>query len=173
MGLFAALFLAVMYFCFLWSQYLPVSDKRLRQRLQSYAEVKKTDFYSRRLTREQHGILLGALKKVEAKNGTLFAALTFVAAATVALIASDRLQESANYAAGFLVVQIPFFWATLRGMRQIDQVSSDGKNTEEMQNDLKNDLLIKETCFRFSMTGVCILITGGILFVAIAQLTAG
>ena len=167
MAFFGFLFLAVMYFCILTSKYLRALGGELDERLESYAKMKGESEApdvetTGLLSSGQHEVLLGTLKKVEAKNGTLFTALTFVAAATVALIASENGGIPKPIISGFLFLQIPFFWASLRGMKQVDQWSSDGKDVVEMQAELKNDLLTKEVCFRFSMTGIFLLITGGI-----------
>lgn len=154
----------------------------LHNRLKAYAYLKSDKAVSFKAARkpisvlsaEEHEILLGVLKKVEAKNGTM---VTFWALITSGLIAfmvssfSDR--EVFGVSAVLFVGLIPFLVAALRGTRQIDNFSSpftgrlkvDKHTPAEMQKELLDDVLMKENCLFVTQRGAVIylIVAGGLI----------
>jgi len=185
--------LGVAAFCWHLGRYQGQGLDVLRNRLSCYAEMKLPIGTSAlpegskngaicgytRLTVDQHAILLGILKKVEAKNASLFRALTFIATVTIAVSGtSDILCLNSLTMGGFLFACIPLIFASLRGMRQLDQwdfrvLSRCTSNvTDRMQRDLCHDLLVKEACYGFAYRGSYLLIFAGLTTVAWWIMTA-
>ena len=124
------------------------------------------------LTSMEHEVLLGTLKKVEAKNAALFQAFTFIAAGNLALISSESYAQIREYLVSILVLSLPFFWASLQGMKQVDQLdmptTSDSEAlAKEMQDALKRDLLVKEASYDFAYKGAFLFVTLAVLAFAI------
>lgn len=147
----------------------------LRKRLAAYDLMKSGkrlspwDSDEELLPVRQHEVLLGILKKVEAKNASLFSALTFVSAATVAVSGLDAFDEHKGVLAALFLFTLPCLWASLRGMRQVDQKdmpakpSSSRERAVVMQRMLMDDLLQKEAAFDFAYKGAFLGLTLGLV----------
>jgi hypothetical protein len=148
--------------------------KRLIQRLEGYALLKgvscegvpQNGDQKRPLTSTGHEVLLGTLKKIEAKN----VALISLAAILVALIALiSTLNKSINFQLFLVVVAILMVvpvWQLFRGIRQIDQHDFEICCRDEvaircisvqLQLALIDDLLCKERAFRFAKFWISLL----------------
>ena len=163
----AAFFLLMICFSILWDKNFRNKGENLKKRLCYYARMKVTDRQEIRACRpkslsgEEQEILLGILKKVEAKNSSLVRVWTFFAAGLLALLTRIECDPRREYVTCALILSVPFLLASIRGMYQVDQVDTDeifernneSDQQEEMQKALMNDLRCKETVFSFSYKG--------------------
>jgi hypothetical protein len=146
----------------------------VKPRLWAYATMKgaKRDYANAAsLHPAEHEILLGVLKKVEAKNSTLLTAWVFVGAALLAAVSMETRTLMLEIYAGMTLVLIPFVLSSLCGVRQLDQeefakfsTNSHAAWVIDGQRALILDMLQKEALFRFSSQGaklyipVCLLL---------------
>ena len=117
------------------------------------------------LSPQDHAILLGILKKVEAKNATMVAVWSFIVSALVAGLSFEKDEAFQMTAALFIVAVAPFLFAAIGGTRQLDNHSQatrccSGKESypKVLQRELMNDLLLKEAYFAFSRTGAYVVL---------------
>lgn len=104
------------------------------------------------LSSGQHKVLLGILKKVEAKNSTLARIWTFVGAACATVFSNPKTFDWARELAHRgLLYAIAGLIISISGMWQVDQFSSSARTKDKMQNALINDMLAKEASFRLSI----------------------
>lgn len=159
----------------------PIQPRRqlLRLRLAAYAEMKKKSedrcLYRGRLSEdellsaEEHEVLLGILKKVEAKNGVLTGVWTFLFSIQVAFalggdfnfcFGTDRgLLEWFYFS--MLVANVIFLAFSVLGARQIDNFEKSLRSSEclsfqlmlEMQRELLDDACRKEDYLFISKAG--------------------
>ncbi|RWR51022.1 hypothetical protein EOW65_05560 [Sinirhodobacter ferrireducens] len=110
----------------------------------------------------QHEILLGVLKKVEAKNAVLATFWSIVMAALVAFAFSSSCERLGVFPISLVAVCAPFLTAILLCAVQLDQIDAnrtlassceDMVVAQKMQEALMLDLLKKEAAFRFSWLG--------------------
>jgi hypothetical protein len=173
----------------------PNTMGQLKCRLSGYAVLKSADSQecgpdAVHLPACQHEVLLGTLKKVETKNAALIQAWALFLTATVGLAAVSLSNVDASESGYFRLVlltlvflALPFLFAALRGMKQLDQYSFrrlrcggslEGQLPVRMQDGLLQDLLVKEACFRFSLCGAyAYVVAFAFLIGAILAVTAG
>lgn len=120
------------------------------------------------LTSDEHEILLGILKKVEAKNGAMitFWALIITALVAISLVfgSSDNFGPLRATASLLILGALPFLLCAVAGTRQVDNFSypltekgmSFEKVTILMQKELMADLLQKEEYFYATRVGAII-----------------
>lgn len=143
----------------------------LRRRLVGYAKLgnEPNDERLQRnlLSRAEHQILLGTLKKVEQKAASLAAVLVFIAIAIVTVGATSMASTASGRVYYCLLVPLlPLFICVTFAFKQVDNISfnrSDSRSdAEQLQKTLIDDLLQKEHCFRFSL--YCTIAYGGLAF---------
>lgn len=151
----------------------------LRRRLVGYAELGSLSDEARPqrrpLTRAQHQILLGTLKKVEQKAASLAAILVFIAIAIVTVGASDMTDLCKGLVYYCLLIPLlPLFIALAFAFWQKDNLSfvgtGDRSDAEQLQNTLISDLLQKEHCFRFAIVCTIFYVAAGFATLLIATL---
>ena len=141
----------------------------LNRRIEYYASLKGAPVASTenasRLDEVAHEVLLGTLKKVEAKNASLTTLWVFLITSMLLLATSEALKEVAyikELMSALIFVAFPFLLSSLAGMKQLDQIDANRILTStcsardaalRMQNQLKRSLIAKETDFRFSYCG--------------------
>lgn len=123
------------------------------------------------LSGDQHAILLGILKKVEAKNASLLTMWSLMITSIVAFSALKFPKELSGELVWLLILAILFLFSCLVGMRQVDQVhykqlSGRVDSAKRLQDELICDMLTKEAAFRFAHTGA-------FFYVGIAMLLFG
>ena len=126
----------------------PASRDRLatlRRRLRDYAAMKKgykvwpsvsrSEHHSL-LKPAEHDILLGIIKKVEAKNGVMATiwALFFACVTTAAFSKMDNNLPLASTASQFILMGVPFIAASIIGTRQIDNFLKGGWDCAQMRD---------------------------------------
>jgi len=161
---------------------------RLRKRLRDYAAMKAPSylFYAGCKSRnpparkqlicaDEHEVLLGILKKVEAKNGVMatiwalfFGSITasVFAVSSAASDAPDAPEKIAFAQAGamFIVAGVPFIVASIFGTRQLDnfstlrwpKVSKSSSSARKLQAQLLEDAILKEEVLWMSRLGAII-----------------
>ncbi|MGR3632205.1 MAG: hypothetical protein ACU0A8_08835 [Limimaricola soesokkakensis] len=138
----------------------------LRDRLEAYAQMKGEGFQEfgpgLMLTTGQHEVLLGILKKVEAKNAALTTFWVFGLGSLLSFSVSNGtiLNRNPGFAISLSVLFFPFLVASIAGMKQLDQfhlwrLRSDKLQGGEglsmrMQMALMLDLRSKELLYRAS-----------------------
>jgi hypothetical protein len=177
---------------FIWIKTQKDGLEGLRMRLHHYAAMKEGHSATKKedsrcnlpaptngaLHPKEHAILLGILKKVEAKNAALMRMWTFISAALLSIIFVERgeLEWLAMFLCGLLLLCLPFLVATLVGVRQIDQIdfwrlTNAGLRDEalctRMQEALMQDVLCKESLFRFALLGAFTLIPLGLIVLVV------
>ena len=153
----------------------------LKRRLQAYVMMKRgpgnlfemvpNEFGDGLLSGEQHEVLLGVLKKVEAKNAVLATFWSIVMAALVAFAFSRSSTDSYMLPTVLIVVCAPFLMSILYCAVQLDQIHAnrtlagscdDVTVAKKMQEALMHDLLKKEAAFRFSFLGALSSVFGAV-----------
>ena len=151
-------------------------------RLKAYAKLKGA-----LASETEHEVLLGTLKKIEAKNVGLTTFWIFLITSILLVATSGDFLEifwlrPLLLTSAFLT--IPFLISSIQGLKQLDQISTNkaieaekslcscdkiDRIAKQMQEDLKTDLLKKETAYRFSYCGaVCATFTLMLLFATAA-----
>ncbi|MFC0340915.1 hypothetical protein [Paracoccus niistensis] len=154
----------------------------LRMRLSGYVRAKGTMQVSSSLssfvplTPAEHEILLGTLKKVEAKNAAMVAVHTFFAGFLFSSLSGEAGTPRTMLYSIFLAFEIIFLAAAVVGVRQLDNYSLrkvlrkfGGKRDFDvqlkLQQDLMDDLLVKERLHRFSSLGGLVTVTSAAMMV--------
>ena len=150
-------------FSYLWDGNFRNNAGNLKKRLKLYAKMQGAGGYKPSiLSGKEQKILLGILKKVEAKNSSLVRLWTFFAAGLLALLTRIECDPRREYVICALILIVPFLLASIRGMYQIDQIDTDKiferfeveeDQQNEMQKTLMDDLRCKETVYAFSYKG--------------------
>ncbi len=156
---------------------------KLKERLIAYADMHDGVASKQReqnsaialLPSREHKVLLGILKKVEAKNATMVTIWTFIDASIITAVASSKDDAFRQTAILFLFASLPFILAGIYGSRQIDSFSRAFLRTEkteldlacEMQKELMDDALRKEDALYFSRRGAMLFVVVAITLATI------
>lgn len=148
----------------------PYDFQPLVRRIKAYTALKPCPVCSdaqdagAALTGAEHEVLLGILKKVEAKNAVLATFWSIAVAVVVAIGVSVDFKEAAMKYEFFCLfaVLVPFLISIVVAAKQLDQISTNrilARHSDEqairreMQEALMKDLLDKEAAFRFGWYG--------------------
>ncbi|MBC6437869.1 MAG: hypothetical protein GDA52_06990 [Rhodobacteraceae bacterium] len=196
--LFGLCALELMYLACVWNNYaLPRHKNELRCRMEAYAELNgcsekenscqcgkeppcqcgKEPSCPGVLKPKTHEVLLGTLKKIEAKGAVNTTILVFALTISVAILLTPSVHsletEVQNLVLTFISLLILPTWMAFRGTYQIDQLNFPGCSgsgfclKKRMQDDLIDDLLAKERAFRFTRNSTQVTIIGFLLIVVL------
>ncbi|WP_420343144.1 hypothetical protein [Paenirhodobacter sp.] len=176
------------------------SSEDLKPRMEAYASLSNRDVTGPKdddkiiLNAEAHQILLGTLKKVEAKSATLASVVVFALGFSLASIVAIMVAGSGAgtvppatatpqnlllfaFSVSAFIMLLPLCWS-LKGIRQIDQhdfvklkESDPNVRASAMQDALMEDLLKKERMFRQSQSVVMGNTSFVVIVVCVAALT--
>ncbi|MPL71191.1 hypothetical protein SDC9_16964 [bioreactor metagenome] len=167
-------------------RYFPCNRESLIQRLEAYALLKAATTCEPdgeghyQLTAGGHEVLLGTLKKIEAKSAVLSTILVFAIGAFLAygFSGGDDHVSKKMFAAGVIVLLLLPLGFSFVGIRHLDVVTiSDAGElsgqclASRLQTDLVKDLSLKEYGFRFSLNASGVVIISAILVIVLDAFT--
>ncbi|OUS04365.1 hypothetical protein A9Q96_15570 [Rhodobacterales bacterium 52_120_T64] len=180
----------IIYCAYIWTRFHNTgNNEQIIDRMTAYADLKSNNCDdkcahkmngSKLMSSGAHEVLLGTLKKVEAKNSALIAIIVFAVAILMGSILSDKpdLDDGLKkLMVVFVTLLILPTLASFRGIRQIDQIDfpcrgiADEQNSKvRLETHLLRDLIGKERAFRFALVTTKCTVTGLMVIVVLDEI---